>query len=267
MISIVIPVFNRNWSINRALDSACNFLKDLNNGEIIIVNDGSTDNSLKVINEYIIKNHVSESIIKIISYQENRGVCYARNLGVAKAKNDWVLLLDSDDILLTKNDFSIQKVLSCLKGSRLHFFSCIDENNEPVGKKLPGSNKITLNDLVLNGTRGESLPVIKRDLFLKYPYDEDLRGLEGLAYLKMIKETGYGMIHDYPLRKYFSSHNDRLSSKNQLLQRSKDIFLGYKRMLNLFYKDLNYLSCSLLVLKLLNSFVRYRIASIINKAT
>lgn len=265
MISVIIPVFNRNWSVIRALESASNFLENLNHGEIVIVNDGSTDNSLEIINDYINSNSFSTSFIRIISYKENRGVCHARNLGVTKAKNDWILFLDSDDELLSGPSFSLETVLDYLAGASLHFFACINENGKLVGKKLPGSNKITFNDLVLNGTRGESMPIVKRDLMLKHPYDEDLRGMEGLAYLKMVKEIDHGMIHDYPLRRYFSSHNDRLSSKKQMLNRSKDIFVGYKRMLNLFYKDLNYLSCSLLILKLFKSFIRYRIATIINK--
>jgi glycosyltransferase involved in cell wall biosynthesis len=265
MISVIIPVFNRNWSVTRALESASSFLENLNNGEIIIINDGSTDNSLEIINNFINTNSSSKSLIKVISYQENRGVCHARNLGVTKAKNDWILFLDSDDELLSGVGFSLEAFLGYLDGASLHFFGCINENGENVGKKLPGSNKITFNDLVLNGTRGESLPILKRSLILKHPYDEDLRGVEGLTYLKIVKEIGHAMIHDYPLRRYFSSHNDRLSSKKQMLNRSKDIFVGYKRMLNLFYKDLSYLSCSLLILKLLNSFIRYRITSIINK--
>ena len=69
MFSIIIPVYNREWSIIRAIDSAISFISNFNNGEIIIVDDCSTDSSVTIINK-IIKN--SNCNIKLIELKKKQ---------------------------------------------------------------------------------------------------------------------------------------------------------------------------------------------------
>ena len=90
-LSIIIPVYNTEKYLSRCLDSAVNqTLKDI---EIICVNDGSTDNSLKILQEYAKK----DCRIKIINLKNNKGVSNARNLGIKKAAGKYIGFLDSDD--------------------------------------------------------------------------------------------------------------------------------------------------------------------------
>lgn len=89
-ISIIIPIYNVELYLKRCLDSVVN--QTLENIEIICVNDGSTDNSLNILNEYAQK----DSRIKIFN-QNNSGVGVARNKGLKKAKGEFVLFVDSDD--------------------------------------------------------------------------------------------------------------------------------------------------------------------------
>lgn len=89
--SIIIPVYNSEAYLKKCLDSV--IAQDYKNYEIIIVNDGSTDDSYKIINEICKKN----SHIKYFDYGSNKGLSYARNYGVSKAKGDYLLFLDSDD--------------------------------------------------------------------------------------------------------------------------------------------------------------------------
>jgi len=87
-ISVVIPAYNRAHLLERAIDSA--LLQLENNGdEIIVVDDGSTDDTLAILGKY------GEQIRIIRS--ENRGAGAARNLGIKAATNDLVAFLDSDD--------------------------------------------------------------------------------------------------------------------------------------------------------------------------
>lgn len=91
-ISIIIPVYNAEKTIESTLDSvSVQSYKEFN---IIIVNDGSKDSSMQIIENYI-KCH-STLDIKVIN-QENQGVSKARNVGLKIAKGDWIALLDSDD--------------------------------------------------------------------------------------------------------------------------------------------------------------------------
>ena len=93
-VSVIVPVYNVENYIERCLNSLVNqTLKDI---EIIVVNDGSTDNSIKVINDFLDK-------YKNIIYVEkkNGGLSDARNYGMKYAKGDYIAFLDTDDYVDT----------------------------------------------------------------------------------------------------------------------------------------------------------------------
>lgn len=90
-ISVVITCYNKEKFIRETLDSV--LAQTFSDYEIIIVNDGSTDNSFTVINEYQSK---YPQKIKIVN-QENRGAAAARNAGIQAAEGEYIFPLDSDD--------------------------------------------------------------------------------------------------------------------------------------------------------------------------
>ena len=88
--SIVLPVFNSEKTIKRAIESVLK--QKYKNYELLIINDGSTDNS-----EFIIKKYeIIDKRVKLISIK-NSGVSKARNIGLKSAKGCFILFLDSDD--------------------------------------------------------------------------------------------------------------------------------------------------------------------------
>ena len=93
-LSIVIPVFNRENTIGYCLDSILGQRNPLPY-EIIVVNDGSTDRSLAVIEDRLARSSVPVSLIN----QQNAGVSAARNTGKSLAKGDYIWFVDSDDVL------------------------------------------------------------------------------------------------------------------------------------------------------------------------
>ena len=95
-ISVVIPLYNKAAEVERALRSVVG--QSIAVGEIIVVDDGSTDGSSDIVREFIAKH--PEAGIRLIS-QPNAGVSAARNRGIAEAKGDYVALLDADDEWLT----------------------------------------------------------------------------------------------------------------------------------------------------------------------
>lgn len=97
-VSIIIPVYNVERYVTQCLESINNMSI---NYEIIIVNDGSTDNSLKKVQEFV-DSYKGE--IKVIT-KENGGLSSARNTGIQKANGDYILFLDSDDYI-DKNLFA-----------------------------------------------------------------------------------------------------------------------------------------------------------------
>jgi glycosyltransferase involved in cell wall biosynthesis len=97
LVSVIIPAYNSSKTIEKTLQSV--FEQDYKSIEIIVVNDGSTDNTEQVLSQYFDK-------IKYI-HQANAGVSVARNTGYSVAEGEYIQYLDSDD-LLAKGKISIQ---------------------------------------------------------------------------------------------------------------------------------------------------------------
>ena len=90
-ISIIIPVYNAEHTLDKCLESLCNqTLKDI---EIICINDKSSDNSLEKLLEY----SNADCRIKVINLEKNVGAGVARNIALDAAKGDYILFVDADD--------------------------------------------------------------------------------------------------------------------------------------------------------------------------
>lgn len=89
-ISIIIPVYNAEKYLAVTVDSILN--QDYKNFELILVNDGSTDSSLKICEHYA----QNDNRVKVIT-QLNKGVSVARNTGIENASGEWITFIDSDD--------------------------------------------------------------------------------------------------------------------------------------------------------------------------
>lgn len=90
--SVVIPVYNLENYISKTLDSLTNRPNDT---EIILINDGSTDNSWTVMEEYVSKNDVTD--IQLLK-EPNSGVSIARNTGIEAARGEYLIFIDGDDL-------------------------------------------------------------------------------------------------------------------------------------------------------------------------
>ena len=89
-VSIIVPIYNCSSFLNECIDSILS--QSYKNFELLLINDGSTDNSQEIIESYAIK----DSRIRFFP-QENQGVSVARNKGIQEAKGDFLLFVDGDD--------------------------------------------------------------------------------------------------------------------------------------------------------------------------
>lgn len=95
-VSVIVPVYNVAPYIERCLMSVLNqSYKDL---ECILVNDCTPDNSMKIVEELLLK-HPRKTMVHIVNHAENQGLSGARNSGVKAAKGEYIYFLDSDDAL------------------------------------------------------------------------------------------------------------------------------------------------------------------------
>ncbi|MGL5233224.1 MAG: glycosyltransferase family 2 protein [Empedobacter falsenii] len=125
MISVIIPLYNKEISIRNTLKSVLD--QNFKNFEILIVNDGSTDSSINVVKQF------EDKRIRIIE-KENGGVSSARNLGIKEAKYDWIAFLDADD-----------------KWSKNHLSNAFEviQNQNDVNVISTGFAKAKKNDIIL----------------------------------------------------------------------------------------------------------------------
>jgi len=93
LVSVILPTYNRAEYVSAALDSL--FAQTYQRWECVVIDDGSTDNTLEVLASY-------EDPRIVYIYQENQGVSAARNTGISRCKGDMLALLDSDDEWLPK---------------------------------------------------------------------------------------------------------------------------------------------------------------------
>lgn len=118
-VSVIVPTYNREDSVKTAIDSI--FAQSFQDFEIIVIDDGSTDGTQKIISAY------SDSRLRYF-YQENRGLPSAWNLGIQKSDGEYIAFLDSDDIWLNdklKLQISLmendaEEIMGCVTGYFLH---------------------------------------------------------------------------------------------------------------------------------------------------
>lgn len=135
-ISVITPVYNREDTVIRAMQSIAN--QTFRDFEYIVVDDGSTDKSSEIIKEYLKSNIIPMMYIK----KPNGGVHTARNLGIRYARGEMYLCNDSDDETLPDGlEKFITAWLSIPNDMRKEYFEikgrCIDQNGKEVGQQFP----------------------------------------------------------------------------------------------------------------------------------
>ena len=171
-VSVIVPVYNTGKYVEKCLNSLTNqTIKD--ELEIIIINDGSTDNSEEVIKEYI-KNQKRQVLIKYYAKQ-NEGIAKTRNFGVEKATSEYIMFVDSDDYVDVK---LVEKLMPYIDNNvdLIKFkLQRVNENGRII-EKVPGPifenitgeeafNIMFSEDVLIDSP---CVYLIKRELFTKY---------------------------------------------------------------------------------------------------
>lgn len=133
MFTVVIPLYNKELSIKNTINSVLK--QSYFNFEIIIVNDGSTDNSAQIVEA------ISDERIHLIN-QNNQGVSAARNRGIQEANYDWIAFLDGDDLWNTNH---LQEIIEMIKKfpDEKVFVTSFEFSNKQMMFKHPRTEKIS----------------------------------------------------------------------------------------------------------------------------
>ncbi len=234
-ISIIIPVYNAEKYLKKCIDSVIN--QNVESKEIILVNDGSIDNSQEIIDEYVAK---YPDMIKAIK-QENAGQAVARNVGIENASGEFLAFLDSDDYL---EENSYQLALNKAECDDLDIV-CFDYYEIINGRKEEKQHYfLNTDDVVRKYIVSETSPcnrIVKRKIFI----DNNVRFLENKIYedlatiptlAKYTKKIGYipDRVYDYVIRENSTMRYATYNSKIE------DIFYAVEKLYNDF-KDTEYM--------------------------
>ena len=187
LVSVIVPVYNNEDRVNRCLESILN--QTYKNIELIVINDGSTDESEKRILS------IKDKRI-IYSYQKNSGPSVARNCGIEKASGDYIMFIDSDDYiektmietLLTAAVNSCAEIVSC------NIYKKITEK-QFIEKKEPYITEQTWQDfyksfVIYNGLCSLCNKIFKSSLFTNIRLYDDIKlGEVSTALLRILPLT------------------------------------------------------------------------------
>jgi len=198
IISVIMPVYNAEEYLDEAIQSILN--QTYNDFEFIIINDGSTDKSLEIIEKY---KKQDERIVVIT--RENKGLVVSLNEGIEKAKGKYIARMDADDISLPTR---FEKQIEFMQNKNLdicgsHFF-IVNEQSRYLSARVV-SCKIDFNYMILS----RSVPfahgsvMIKKDFLLEHE----------LAYGK----TVYNKAEDYALWIEFANNHAKISNVDEFL--------------------------------------------------
>ena len=123
-VSVIVPVYNTKKYVKDCLDSIIN--QTYKNLEIIVINDKSTDSSMKIVKKY------KDKRIKIINLKKNSGVAIARNTGIDLSTGDYICFLDSDDFWNLKK---IEIQVKLMNDNNYEFLYGDYEYLKPNGKR------------------------------------------------------------------------------------------------------------------------------------
>jgi len=231
LVSVVIPMYNAQNDILRCLTSVLN--QTYKHLEVIVVNDGSKDNSESLVNEFIHKH--PELKITLIN-KPNGGVSSARNAGLKLAKGDFIALLDSDDDWYSNK---IETQLNYFKqDSTIDFIACnpIKERIKWfMFKKFGEVNHIKVNDLIYKNYFQPSTVIFKQDIVERIGlFDENQRYAEEGNYFMRIAHQYQCVLVNHKLIGYGSGKagfgHSGLSGNIFEMEKGelKNLFFAYK---------------------------------------
>lgn len=215
LITIIIPIYNVEKYLRECIESVLN--QTYKNLEIILIDDGSKDNSAKICDEYEEK----EKRIKVI-HKENGGVSSARNKGLEIATGDYITFIDGDDYI--DKDY-IEKLLKNLKEKNVECVLCgfnriYDKSAEIITK---GENKLISKkeflDSILNVQGGAGMACAKlwkKETIINLRFNEKIKIAEDSLFgIQAVKNVNNVYILNEALYNYRFNKNSAVRKYNK----------------------------------------------------
>jgi len=202
LVSVIIPSYNSSRYINSAIDSV--LCQTYQNFEIIVVDDGSLDDSISIVNQY----KLLDKRVKLFDLKSNFGVYYARNFGISKSKGEYYCFLDSDDLWF-KDKLEYQ--IDFMKKNNFLFsftsYNIIDSNNNIIKKKIKVPDFVTYKGLLKENSIACSTVMISKSICISGFFSKN-KHEDYVAWLSLLKRN----IQVYGLDKVLVSYRKTKNS-------------------------------------------------------
>jgi glycosyltransferase involved in cell wall biosynthesis len=212
LVSIITPNFNAGKFISRSIESVLQ--QTYKNWELLIIDDGSTDNSVEIIEKF----STEDVRIKLFKMDQNSGPALSRNAGIEKASGSFMAFLDSDDYW-DKNKLAIQT--KAMVDGNLSFsftgYSIVDEDNKFI-KIQNAKPLVSYNDLLTNNYIGCLTAMYSVTSLGKVYFPVLLKRQDWALWLSITKNGIYAVGIDVPLAYYTKRMNSVSSNKLFLLK-------------------------------------------------
>ena len=232
IVSVVLPIYNGVRFIRESLDSV--LAQTFRDYEVICVDDGSTDDSLAVLDEY--RQHVT------VLHQPNAGQGAARNAGVGHASGMYVAFIDQDDCWYPWK--LKQQVLAMERDPEAVLVHCNSDRMEAEGRIVQRGATLEEHSRAMDSSLGRllgeglilpSAMLVRRNVFERVGgFDHELRGYEDFDLCARLKQQGTFVFLDEPGMCY-RIHQGGSSRSGHTVVRSRERFL--KNMMKLYAAD------------------------------
>lgn len=229
LVTIIVPIYNAEKYLKECVESIlCQTYKEL---QIILVNDGSTDNSLDICSDFSKR----DSRIELIN-QKNTGVSSARNLGIEASKGEYIYFIDSDDYL----DYStIEKLLNTIKLSNADICVLMKYTIKPVSPDIINCTKLgkceAIRELFLLRFPSSLWAYLyKKEVLKDIRLNNDIHFFEDFEFNYRVLKNIDNIALSYDNLYYYRAHE--LSTNNQLFNKKRitclQIFDLHKESIN-----------------------------------
>lgn len=230
LISIIIPMYNTEKYIGKLLE--CLEKQTHKNLQIIVINDGSTDNSLKVVQDFAKK----DTRIEIIC-TPNGGVSKARNIGLEKARGKYITFLDSDDYISCD---MYEKMIEKMKENNVDVVRCNFSKEDINGNIIGCGNMLDISNKILNSEEIKTILIpyifenkietytplllIKAEILKNISrFNPDIRMMEDLLFcLELFLNISSIYLYDYKCYYYLYHLSSSSKARNNIIRNFYD---------------------------------------------
>jgi glycosyltransferase involved in cell wall biosynthesis len=219
MISLLMPTYNREATLPRAIESVLGQTYD--DWELVIVDDGSTDGTEALLAKY------TDLRIRYVKQPKNMGVTAARNRALDEARGEWVGMFDSDDELVPQALSTLMRALDDVDRD-LDAISCNcfdSRTGKLAGYGLSKDQWLNV-PLSLEKARGEHWGIFRRKLIGSRRFDPRIKGYEGLVWNRIHDGARWYYLHR-GLRIYHTEGQDRLTTSRRADQERYRAIIDY----------------------------------------